>query len=106
MIKNILISAFLVIALAGAKCTKDDPPPTGDVQIDPSLLQRCPDLPILPGGVMPMGDLYIKYSELQVQYIECAIRHDCLIEVASGHAKLTCPALGSVKETSADQPSK
>lgn len=95
MIKNILIAATLVLVLGGGRCTKSNPPIT--IAIDPSLLQRCPDLPKPPPGEMEMATLYIKYSELQVQYIECAIRNDCLIEVASGHTKLTCPALNVIK---------
>ena len=103
MIKQIAIACMLVLVLAGSKCTKGDPPP-GGVEIDPSLLVRCPDLPSIPQGEMEAGTLFVKYSELQVQYIECAIRHDCLIEVSSGHEKLTCPALGAKKAPAADQP--
>lgn len=103
MIKQITIAFMLVLVLAGGKCTKDDPPP-GGVEIDPSLLVRCPDLPLIPQGEMEAGALFIKYSELQVQYIECAIRNDCLIEVASGHEKLTCPALGAKKASEAESP--
>ena len=97
MIKQILIACFLVLTLAGAKCTKDTPPNTR-VTFDPSLLVRCPELPKVDPQKLSMGDLYLEYSKLQGQYIECAIRNDCLIEATGDSTKISCPALDTLKE--------
>lgn len=96
MIKQILIACFLVLTLAGAKCKKDTPPQ--HITIDPSLLVRCPELPKVDPLKLSMGDLYLEYSKLQGQYIECAIRNDCLIEATGDSTKITCPALDTLKE--------
>ncbi len=61
-------------------------------QIDPSVLQRCPELPTLErwsdkvsaDGTMTLGNFALVYGELQGQYITCAIRHDHLIEAVKG----------------------
>jgi hypothetical protein len=97
MIKRILIGMFLVLTLAGAKCTKEIDP--NKVEIDPSLLVRCPELPVVDPQAMPMGTLMLEYSKLQGQYIECAVRNDCLIEAATadGTVRITCPALDKLK---------
>lgn len=96
MIKQVLFACLLVLTLAGAKCTKDVPPQ--DIKIDPSLLVRCPDLPKVDPQRLSMGDLYLEYSKLQGQYIECAVRNDCLIEATGDSTKITCPALDTLKE--------
>lgn len=79
----------MVVVLSGATCSKNVKPV--QVEIDPSLLQRCPNLPVVPQEQLTMGGLYTEYSKLQQQYIECAIRHDCLIEVVDGKNVVICP---------------
>ena len=72
------------------------------VIIDPSLAVACPALPKIEAETITMGELYTKYSQLQAQYIECAIRNDCLIEAVKTAedtpedkrgVRVTCPAL-------------
>lgn len=87
-----LMSVFLM----GAKCQKDDPA-SDHVKIDPSLRQRCPNLPVLEMTGMTMGDLLMRYKDLQVQYTECAIRHDCLIEAVDSKVEIRCPAIKRVE---------
>jgi len=58
------------------------------------MLQHCPALPtieqwqkdgkIREDGAIVLGDFLFIYGELQGQYIECAIRLDCLIEATKG----------------------
>lgn len=91
MIKRILICALLVFMVG---CTPKTTPPNYQVIIDPSLLVECAPLPVLDAGVLAMGGLYTEYSNLQGQYIECAIRHDCLIKaVGDDKEKLICTKL-------------
>ena len=97
MIKRILIACMLVLVLGGAKCTRPDPP-NNTVIIDPSLKVRCPELPSVDAANLSMGTLYLEYSKLQGQYIECAIRNDCLIEATGDTTKVTCPALDTLKK--------
>lgn len=92
-----LVIALMAVALMGAKCKKDDPA-SNHVRIDPSLKQRCPNLPTLDLTQVTMGDLTVAYKDLQVQYIECAIRNDCLIEAVDSTVEIKCPALGRVDE--------
>lgn len=99
-IKNvikILAISIMAVALMGAKCKKDEPA-SNFVRIDPSLKQRCPNLPTLDLTQVTMGDLAVAYKDLQVQYIECAIRHDCLIEAVDSKVEIKCPALKRVDE--------
>lgn len=98
--KNLLkicACALMAVMLMGAKCKKDDPA-SDHVRIDPSLKQRCPHLPGLNLSGVTMGDLMVAYKDLQVQYIECAIRHDCLIEAVDSKVEIRCPALERVDE--------
>lgn len=94
-ILKVLMLAIFVLVLTGASCSNSNVRPD-QVEIDPSLRQRCPGLPIVNIEEMNMGDLYVEYGKLQGQYIECAIRHDCLIEASSAgdkKIKITCPTL-------------
>lgn len=103
-ILKVLAVIFVVVFLTGASCsnTKPDTP----VEIDPSLKQRCPDLPVIALEEMTMGQLYVEYGKLQSQYIECAIRNDCLIEavetVAGKKAKISCPLPDEKEKTKAE----
>ena len=96
--KTIVLACLIVLLCAGAKCTKDNLPPDTKVVIDPSLKVRCPELPQVDPQSLSMGQLYLEYSKLQGQYIECAIRNDCLIEATGDTTKVTCPALDTLKE--------
>lgn len=101
IIVRILGALALVLVLGGATCqVKEDTDPL--VQIDPSLRQRCPELPLVDATTIPMGELYLRYSQLQGQYIECAIRHDCLIEATGDGDKLVCPKLEELKNIKKD----
>lgn len=59
------------------------------------MLQVCKALPtkkqwakyIRPDESIALGDFTKIYGELQGQYIECAIRHDCLIEAVQGNSE-------------------
>lgn len=97
-IQTIILACAIVLLCGGAKCTKDNLPPDTKVIIDPSLKVRCPELPTVDAKNLSMGQLYLEYSKLQGQYIECAIRNDCLIEATGDTTKVTCPALDTLKE--------
>lgn len=94
---KILAVSLVAVMLMGAKCKKDDPA-SAHISIDPSLKQRCPELPIIDLDTVPMGALLVAYKDLQVQYIECAIRNDCLIETVDSKIEIKCPALGRLDE--------
>lgn len=95
-IQFILAVSAMVIVLGGAKCSKNDPV-AQHVSIDPSLLVACPALPVIDTATITMGQLLTDHEELQKQYIECAIRHDCLIEATRDSTVITCPKLDKIK---------
>lgn len=98
-IRTIIAAILMTLVLAGASCERRTDIDNG-VDIDPSLLVSCPPLPLVDvQEAMSMGVLYLEYSKLQTQYIECAIRNDCLIEAVGGGAvKITCPKLEQLNE--------
>lgn len=103
--KRILILLLCVFMLTGAKCTKDGVGSNSNVFIDPSMKVRCPDLPKIDLATITLGELYTKYGSLQGEYIQCAIRNDCLIEATDKlegggkDVKVTCPALKKFEES-------
>lgn len=97
VVAKALVISLMAFALMGAKCKKDEPA-SNHVRIDPSLKQRCPSLPTLDLTQVTMGDLTVAYKDLQVQYIECAIRNDCLIEAVDSAVEIKCPAIGHIDE--------
>ena len=99
MLTTIASSIIMIFVLSGSSCTRPNHQPTDKVQIDPSLLVRCPELPQVDPKNLPMGELFLEYSKLQGQYIECAIRNDCLIEATADGHKVTCPALDKLKDS-------
>lgn len=98
MIKKIIAACLLVLVLGGAKCTKPDVPPPDRITLDPSLKVRCPELPLIDFERVSLGDLTLEYSKLQSQYIECAIRNDCLIQAVGNDVTITCPALRALEK--------
>jgi len=100
MFKKITAAVLLAFLLTGASCQTKKTPDPPVVEIDPSLKVACPELPTLDmEQIVSMGTLYLEYSKLQGQYIECAIRMDCLIEAtSSGKTKVTCPKLEQLKD--------
>jgi hypothetical protein len=97
MYQKVLIAFLLVLFLGGAKCSPDDPA-SSRIELDPSLLVRCPELPYVDLDRVSLGDLTLEYSKLQGQYIECAIRNDCLIEAVGDKTVVTCPVLDTLKK--------
>jgi len=100
MIKSITLATMIVLLCCGASCSHV--PPQTAVIVDPSLKVRCPELPTIGTQTITMGDLYTRYSDLQEQYIQCAIRNDCLIEAIGvaesdpknkGTVTISCPAV-------------
>lgn len=100
-ILKIATIATVSVFLMGAKC-KQDEPASNYVTIDPSLKQKCPTLPWFNPESITMGDLMVAYKDLQVQYIECAIRHDCLIEAVDSKVQIKCPTLKRIEEERQD----
>lgn len=78
---------------------------------------QCPALPTLKqwqsklekDGTITLKNFTIIYGELQGQYIECAIRNDCLIEAVQGTketAKSPKCEPRSTKEGKANEPTR
>lgn len=63
------------------------------------MLVQCPSLKddfnvtLNASGELPMGDLFTRFTDLEIEYTRCAIRQDCLIQAASEQEKKTCPEL-------------
>lgn len=76
------------------------------------MLVQCPTLKddykdsLTAAGELPMGDLFTRFTDLEIEYTRCAIRQDCLIQAASDQEKKTCPELDAfdkqVKDVKAD----
>ena len=84
-----MIKYLPVVLLAGCASLA----PAGDDEliipaVAPAIVSTCPDLP-LPEEAMNLGDLMNYTKDIMILYIECANKHDALVNAAGSKIKLS-----------------